>query len=139
MNKTIIIHGRKVYPGVAEGTAMVSSDPIGCFGSIKWETGIVTEKGHALQGKCLKDKILVFPNAKGSSSWGSTFQSLGYYKNAPSAMLINAIDGKSALGAVLSKTPSVTDFDIDPLKVIRDGDWVKVDADHGIVVVTQND
>ncbi len=135
--KEIVIHGRKVYPGYAEGEAMVSPDAIGCFGSIKWETGIVTEKGHALFGKCLKDKILVFPSAKGSSSWGSTFQSLCYYHNAPAAMLINVVDGKSGLGAVLSHSPSMTDFDQNPLEIIEDGDWVKVDADHGIVTVVK--
>jgi len=137
MSKTIEIHGRLVYPGVAEGPAMVSTDAIGCFGSINWENGKVTEKGHCLLGKSLKDQILVFPNAKGSSSWGSTFQSLRHYGNAPAAMLINNVEGKSALGAVLSKVPSMTDFDIDPLTVIEDGDWVKVDADNGVIIVTK--
>ena len=135
--ETITIHGRKVYPGVVEGEALVSPDAIGCFGSIKWETGIVTEKGHALFGECLKGKVLVFPSAKGSSSWGSTFQSLRYYGNAPAAMLIKVIDGKSGLGAVLSHTPSMTDFDENPLEIIEDGDWVKVDADNGVVTVTK--
>jgi hypothetical protein len=29
----------------------------------------------------------------------------------------------------------MTDFDIDPLTVIRTGDWVRVDADAGVVTV----
>jgi predicted aconitase with swiveling domain len=42
-----------------------------------------------------------------------------------------------ALGAVVVRAPAVTDLDQDPLDVIEDGDWVKVDADNGIVEVTK--
>jgi hypothetical protein len=42
---------------------------------------------------------------------------------------------KVALGAVVMRVPSVTDLDRDPLNVIETGDWVKVDADRGIVEV----
>ena len=44
---------------------------------------------------------------------------------------------RQLLGAVVAHTPAVTDFDQDPLKVIETGDWVKVDADNGIVEVTK--
>jgi len=33
--------------------------------------------------------------------------------------------------------PSITDLDQDPLLVIETGDWVKVDADNGVVEVTK--
>jgi hypothetical protein len=33
--------------------------------------------------------------------------------------------------------PAITDLDSDPLKIISSGDWVKVDADKGIVEVTK--
>jgi uncharacterized protein len=44
---------------------------------------------------------------------------------------------KVALGTVVSHAPAMTDFDIDPLTVIRTGDWVRVDADAGIVAITR--
>jgi hypothetical protein len=44
---------------------------------------------------------------------------------------------KIALGAVVMRTPSVTELDQDPLAVIETGDWVKVDGDRGIVEVTK--
>ena len=59
--------GRTIYPGKVEGEAIVSKDPIGFYGGIDASTGIVIEKGHELEGKCVKDKILVFPNGKGST------------------------------------------------------------------------
>jgi predicted aconitase with swiveling domain len=42
-----------------------------------------------------------------------------------------------ALGAVVMRIPSITELDQDPLQVIETGDWVKVDADRGIVEVTK--
>ena len=56
---------------------------------------------------------------------------------APKAMVFNIMTTKVALGAVVVRAPAVTDLDRDPLSVIEDGDWVKVDGDNGIVEVTK--
>ena len=45
---------------------------------------------------------------------------------------------KVALGAVVMRVPSVTDFDRDPLDVIETGDWVIVDADCGTVEIQKS-
>ena len=45
---------------------------------------------------------------------------------------------KIALGAVVTHAPAMTDFDQDPLALIATGDWVRVDADQGIVEITKN-
>jgi uncharacterized protein len=42
---------------------------------------------------------------------------------------------KIALGAVVTRAPAMTDLDQDPLLVIETGDWVKVDADNGVVEI----
>jgi hypothetical protein len=55
----------------------------------------------------------------------------------PKAMLFPKMTTKAALGAVVTHAPSMTDFDQDPLKVIETGDWVKVDADNGIIEITK--
>ena len=52
-------------------------------------------------------------------------------------MLFNEMTTKIALGAVVTHAPAMTDFDRDPLGVIDSGDWVKVDADAGIVEITK--
>jgi predicted aconitase with swiveling domain len=54
---------------------------------------------------------------------------------APRAMLFNVMTTKAALGCVVARVPSLTDFDRDPLQAIETGDWVKVDADRGIVEI----
>jgi predicted aconitase with swiveling domain len=42
---------------------------------------------------------------------------------------------KAALGAVVLRVPTLTDFDRDPLECIETGDWVEVDGDAGTLRV----
>ena len=42
-----------------------------------------------------------------------------------------------ALGAVVTRVPAVTDLDADPCEVIATGDWVRIDADQGLVEVSK--
>ena len=98
-------------------------------------TGTIVETRHELKGVSFAGRVLVFPGAKGSSGWSNAFHLTRSMGVAPAAMLFNEMSTKIALGAVVTRAPSLTDFDRDPLDVIRTGDWVRVDADHGVVEV----
>jgi predicted aconitase with swiveling domain len=88
-------------------------------------------------GRSFKDKVLVFPGAKGSSGYSHYFHLARVAGAAPKAMLFNRMTTKAALGAVVTRVPAMSDFDKDPLSLIETGDWVKVDADRGFVEVTK--
>ena len=137
--KKIVLHGRKVVGGYAEGEALVTRETISGWGGVNPMDGTVIERRHELRGQSVKGKILVFPGAKGSSAWSITFHSARLAGSAPKAMIFNQMTTKMALGAVVTRAPAVTDLDQDPLQVIESGDWVKVDADHGIVEVTRKE
>jgi uncharacterized protein len=137
--KTIILHGRKVVGGQAEGEALVTTQTISGWGGVDPTTGTIVEKRHELKGQSFKGKVLVFPGAKGSSGWSGTFHMARWVGAAPLAMIFNEMTTKIALGAVVTHCPAVTDLDQDPLKVIATGDWVKIDGDKGIVEVTKRD
>jgi predicted aconitase with swiveling domain len=100
-------------------------------------TGTIIETRHPLRGVSFKDKVLVFPGAKGSSGWSVAFHLTRLSNSAPKAMVFNIMTTKIALGAVVTRVPAVTDFDQDPLAVIESGDWVKVDGDSGLVEVVK--
>jgi predicted aconitase with swiveling domain len=133
----LILRGRTVVGGVAEGEALVTRDTISGWGGVNPQKGTVIETRHELRGVSFKDKILVFPGAKGSSGWSAMFHTTRLMGTAPKAMVFNIMTTKIALGAVVMHCPSVTDLDQDPLDVIETGDWVKVDGDNGIVEVTK--
>lgn len=133
----IVLHGRTIVGGCVEGEALVTHDCISGWGGITPVTGTVTELRHELEGQSFADKILVFPGAKGSSGWSIHFHYCRLLGTAPRAVLYNITTAKAALGAVVMHVPAMTDFDQDPIAVIETGDWVKVDADHGVVEVTK--
>lgn len=135
----ITIKCRCVYKGHKAGVALVSTEGIGCWGSIEESSGIVTERGHALQGECIKDRVLVFPYAKGSCGWAKSFQNMAHYEVNPIAMICPNVESRLALGAVTSKTTTVSDLDQDPFSLIETGDWVEVDADQGKITVTKKE
>ena len=133
--QTIVIRGRKVVGGVAQGEALVTRDRISGWGGIDPRTGTIIEIRHELRGVSFAGKVLVYPGAKGSSGWSAMFHQARLYGSQPAAMLFNEMTTKIALGAVVTHSPAMTDFDIDPLTVIRTGDLVRVDADNGTVEI----
>ena len=135
--QTFEIRGRCVVPGVAEAEALVTTDRISGWGGVDPRTGTVIETRHPLRGQSFAGKVLVFPGAKGSSGWSAQFHVARAMGTAPAAWLFNRICTKVALGAVVSHAPAMTDFDIDPLTLIRTGDWVRVDASAGLVTITR--
>jgi predicted aconitase with swiveling domain len=132
---TIVLRGRKVVGGVAEGEALVTRETISGWGGVNALQGTVIETRHELRGVSFKDKVLVFPGAKGSSGWSVVFHTARLAGTAPKALVFNEMTTKVALGAVVMRVPAVTDLDRDPLDVIETGDWVVVNGDAGTVEV----
>ena len=131
----VVITGRKVVGGVAEGEALVTHETISGWGGVNPMTGTVIESRHELKGVSFAGKVLVFPGAKGSSGWSGIFHMAKLRGTAPLAMVFNIMTTKAALGAVVMRVPTVTDCDQDPLALIRTGDWVRVDGDAGTITV----
>ena len=137
--RKIILHGRKVVGGYAEGEAIVTKDTISGWGGINRMDGTIIERRSELRGQSIKGKVLVFRGAKGSSGWSIIFHTARLVGAVPKALIFRDVTTKVALGAVVIHAPAVTALDQDPLEVIASGDWVKVDADKGIVEVTKKD
>jgi predicted aconitase with swiveling domain len=136
---TIVLRGRKVVGGTAEGEALVTHQTISGWGGVNAMQGSIIETRHELHGQSFKDKVLVFPGAKGSSGWSVVFHTTRLAGTAPKALIFNEMTTKVALGAVVMRVPSVTDLDRDPLSVIETGDWVRVDGDAGVVEILKTE
>jgi predicted aconitase with swiveling domain len=124
------LKGRAISPGRARGEALVSRQPIGFYGGVDPKTGIIIEKGHELEGKCVKDKILVFPCGKGSTVGSYVIYGLKKNGVAPAAIVNRETETIVATGAILAGIPCVDGIDIDKIKT---GDKLLVDADEGRV------
>ena len=135
MTATILLRGRTVVGGRAEGEALVTRQAIPGWGGVNPVRGIITETRHELNGVPFKGKVLVCRGAKGSSGWSAMYHTARLAGTAPAALVFDEMTTKIALGAVVMRVPSVTDLDRDPLDVIETGDWVVVDGDAGTVIV----
>ena len=134
----IVLRGRKVVGGVAEGEALVTGQAISTWGGVNAVKGIITERRHELRGQSFKGKILVFPSAKGSSGWSTVAQVIRLAGQSPKAMIVRDINSLTGIGAVVLRVPTVTDLDQDPTEVIATGDWIKIDGDRGIVEIRKD-
>ena len=135
MPVVIVLHGRKVVGGRAEGEALVTQQAVPGWGGVNPIKGIITETRHDLRGQSFAGKVLVCRGAKGSSGWSAMYHTARLAGTAPAALVFNEMTTKVALGAVVMRVPSVTGCDRDPLTVIETGDWVVVDGDQGTVEV----
>lgn len=135
--KTLVLHGRKVVGGVVEGEALVTKEMVSGWGGINPADGKIIDVRHELHGQSVKGKIFVFPGAKGSSGWSSLFHYTRRNGNAPAGLIFNVMNTKVALGSVVIHAPAITELDQDPLQIIESGDWIKINADQGIVEVTK--
>ncbi|HZK71916.1 MAG TPA: DUF126 domain-containing protein [Clostridia bacterium] len=125
----------KISEGVAEGEAIVSKDDI-MFYLIEPETGIVIEPGHDLEGKIIAKKILIFPSGKGSS----VVQADGLYQlnlkgNPPKAMIIRYPETVLVSSAIIMEVPLVDKVDMEFYDIVKNGDYLRVDADNGIIEI----
>ncbi|MDK2901940.1 MAG: mevalonate 5-phosphate dehydratase small subunit [Thermoanaerobacteraceae bacterium] len=132
---SIVLKGRSISKGYAEGEALVCHQPIGFNFGIDVNNGVITEFGHELQNKSIKNKILIFPYGKGSTGGSFVLYQLAKCKTGPKAIINLKTETIIAVGAIMGRVPVVDSLNRDPFKVITDGDYVKVDANKGIVEV----
>jgi predicted aconitase with swiveling domain len=124
--------GRTINPGKIEGEAIVTKEPIGFYGGIDPKTGIVIEKGHELEGQSVKDKILVFPNGKGSTVGSYVIYGLAKNGVGPKAIVNKETETIVATGVILADIPCVDGIDIEEIKT---GDKLNINADEGSVEI----
>jgi predicted aconitase with swiveling domain len=120
------LKGRIIFKGVAEGEALTTSQPISFYGGVDPDTGVIIEKGHELEGKEAKGKILVFPNGKGSTVGSYTLYRMKKNDTAPVGIINKECETVVAVGVIISDIPCIDKIDISKIET---GDIVKLEND----------
>src|SRR3972149_1247877 len=110
------LKGRIILKGKAQEEALATSQPISFYGGVDPNTGEIIEKGHELQGKSVKGKILVFPNGKGSTVGSYTLYRMKKNGVAPAGIINKECETIIAVGAIISEIPCVDKVDISEIK-----------------------
>jgi len=133
--KKVILKGRGLVEGRTEGKAIVTSQPISFYGGVDPLSGIITERGHELEGKKISGKILVFPYGKGSTVGSYVIYHMAKIGTAPLAIINLESEPIIVAGCVLANIPLVDRLDKDPIKTIGTEDVVQVDGNRGVVII----
>lgn len=120
------LHGRSIFPGTAQGEALVTSQAISFFGGVDPESGVVMERGHELEGQSISGKVLVFPTGKGSTVGSYTLYRLKHNGHAPIAILNAECETITAVGCIIAEIVCVDQM---PINDIRTGSLVCIDGD----------
>ncbi|MDW0314933.1 MAG: DUF126 domain-containing protein [Nitrososphaeraceae archaeon] len=123
---------RKIVGGLARGRSVVTRQPINFLTMLDPKTGIIKDPDHELYGKSLRSKVLIFPNAVGSSVGAYVLYSLKMQGTAPSAIICtHGIDIITASACAISEIPTVSTAgrQTESVSRIKSGIQVLVDAD----------
>jgi len=126
------LKGRPVVAGKARGVALVSKRPLSFLGGVDPESGVITERGHDVEGRSLRDVVFCFPHGHGSTVGSYVLYSLAKRGLGPRAIVNVEADPVVVVGAVIAGIPMVDQIDIN---LIRDGALVEVDGSEGTVKI----
>ena len=119
--------GRIIMKGRTQAQALVTSQPISFYGGVDPITSQILEKGHELQGKLVKGKILVFPTGKGSTVGSYTLYRMKKNNTAPAGIINKDCETVVAVGAIISEIPCVDHIDISKIKT---GEMIQIENEN---------
>ncbi len=128
----MILHGRAIARGRAEGLALCTFQGISFFGGVDPDTGLVVEPGHELAGQSVAGRILVFPSGKGSTVGSYTLYRLRKNGLAPAAIVNAECETITAVGCIISEIPCIDHIPIDRLS---SGLSLLLDGDTGVLEI----
>jgi predicted aconitase with swiveling domain len=98
--------------------------------------GVIHDQVHELFGQSIKNVILIFPNAIGSSVGAYSIYSLRLNGVAPLSMICsNKTDITTASGCAISHIPVVELIEPAMISLVQSGSYISVNADEGIITV----
>ena len=132
----IQINCRRIVGGSGSGKALVTKQPINFLAMIDTKKYIFKDRNHELYGKSMKDAILVFPHAIGSSVGAYVIYSLKVNGVAPRAVICsNKADIITASGCAISNIPLVDTSEKVSSSDIITGLELIVDADNKKIMI----
>jgi predicted aconitase with swiveling domain len=137
----IILKGRALVRGTAQGEALVSQEPISFWGGVNPSTGEVIDRRHDRSGAVITGKIFIFPTGKGSSTGSAVLMEGIRNGSAPAAIINYKVDPILALGAIIAeelykKTMPIVILSSRDFAMIHEGDTLIIQPDGTVLVNT---
>ena len=134
-----LIKGQVIVGGTAEGSALVTDEPLSFWGGYDHQTGEITDRRHPLSGQNAAGRILVVPFTRGSSTTTAVLLEAIKGGTAPAAIITNNVDSFFALASIVAKEMYAKPLPLLAIKpditnLIHSGDKLVITADGFIQV-----
>jgi uncharacterized protein len=123
----------RAFGPAVEGEAVVSAEGFSPRYDLDRWSGLITKRGHKLEGTSVRDRILFFPTAKGGIAAGWAFYDIKHKGIAPRALVFGVTNPVMVQGAVFAGIPITEGWDPPPAGLVRTGDWVRVDPARKVI------
>ena len=101
--KCVEIIGKPLVSGEAEGSLLVTDQPLSFWGGVNQFTSEIIDRRHELSGSFLKDKIFVFCGSKGSSTGSMVLLELLYKGIGPKGIVVTDQEIILTIGAIIGQ------------------------------------
>jgi len=133
------IKGRGVIPGSGEGPALISRQPFMFAHGVDPKNGNVIDVRSDLFGKNIRNKVLIFPYGKGSTTGSAWLLETIRQGNGPAAVINQETEPIIASAIVMARIlygitiPLVDRLKQDITDVATENTVVRVDGNKGVV------
>ncbi|MCB2141276.1 DUF126 domain-containing protein [bacterium] len=141
--KDLILKGRGITKGIAEGVALVSKQFFGFTHGLDPSSGRIADERHEWLNENVHGKILVFPYGKSSSSGGLFILEAARNGNCPAGVINVETEPVIGAGFIMAglfyekDIPVIDHLQQNPIDVIKTGDRIIMDAYKGEVRIVR--
>jgi len=125
--------GRPIVAGSAEGTALISKEPLSFWGGFCPRTGEIIDRRHERSGANVAGRIFIFPQGKGSSTSSATLMESIKTGVAPAAIINLKVDPILALGSIVSDEMYHKAV---PIVILAENDFYSIKEDDHLIIET---
>lgn len=130
-----MVRVRRALGKVVQGEALVSREGFSPRYDLDRTTGVISKIGHSLEGRCIRDKILVIPSAKGGVAAGWAFADIMEKGFALKALVFGRLNPVMVQGAVFAGVTITEGWTPDAMQVIVSGDLIEIDPGERVIRV----
>lgn len=134
-----IIEGKPLVAGAAKGAALTTNEPLSFWGGYDQWTGEIIDRRHPLSGQNAKDKILVVPASRGSSTTTAVLLEAIRNGNAPAAIVVSCVDRFFALASIVAdemyqRPLPVIALTPEDFATVQTGEQIEISADGRLII-----
>jgi predicted aconitase with swiveling domain len=128
-----VLTGPQGFGPDVEAPVVLSRDTFSIRYDMDRESGLISRRGHALEGQSLAGRIVYFPAVQGGVAAGWAFRALAERGHAPAGVLFGRTNPVMVQGLVFAGIPVMHRLSPDPLTALRTGDRVRMSPRRGLV------